>query len=106
MFKLISQVFTDKSQSVDHVEDTGVHRMAKMNAARRRTEELCLEGETTDSDDKKDILSRARDFEVGGSWKGYTSRGKDESERRNGYIAQDWQKRVSRLPGFKVDPEY
>src|SRR5262245_40084386 len=100
MFKLISQVFTANSQpkggkqSVEHSEDTGVHRMAKMNAAkasaaRRRTEELCLDGEITDSDDKKDILSRARDLEVGGSWRGYTSRGKDECERRNGYIAKD-----------------
>lgn len=112
MFKLISQVFTDKSQPKgrkqlqDHIEDTGVQRMAKMNAARRRTEELCLESETTDSDDKKDILSRARDLEVGGSWRGYTSRGKDECERRNGYIAKDWQNRCSQLPGFKVDPDY
>jgi|AGTN01.1.fsa_nt_gi hypothetical protein len=106
MFKLISMVFTDKSDAVDHIQDTGVQRMARMNAARQRTEELCPESETTDSDDKKDILSRARDYEVGSSWKGYTFRGKDERERRNGYIVKDWQKRCSHLPGFKVDPEY
>lgn len=106
MFKLISQVFTDKSDQVDHIEDTGVQRMARMNAARRAAEELCLESETTDSDDRKDILSRVRDYEVGSSWKGYTSRGKDEHERRNGYIVADWQKRCAHLPGFKVDPDY
>lgn len=108
MFKLISKVFSDKSEAetIEQIESTGVERMAKMNAARRRTEEPRLEFETEDCDEKKDILSRARDLEVGGSWKGYTSRGKDERERRDGYIAKDWQRRCAQLPGFKVDPEY
>ncbi len=103
MFKLISQVFSDKSEQVDHIEDTGVNRMVRMNAARRLTD--TVDDGDRECDDKKDFLSRARDSEVGGG-RSYTSRGKEEHNRRMGSLVKDWHRRMAHLPGFKVDPEY
>lgn len=109
MLKLIRRLFTEKppalSNKIDHAENAGMERMS----ARRKSIEmsqLVVPEEADDCEEKKDILSRARDFEIGRAGKGYTFKGKEERTRRMGSIIKDWQDRVRHLPGFEVDPGY
>jgi len=108
MLKLLSKIFTEKPPALEGAQDANISRMSRM---RRKTTEMVLMAEVLHDDGeqieaRKDILSKARDMEIGTSFKGYSSRAKDENERRNGSLIKDWHERISHLPGFEVDPTY
>lgn len=110
MLKLLSRLFREKPPAIELAQDGGLARMSRM---RRKTDEMAALVESMQDDDdpveqndqRKDILSKARDMEIGTSYKGYTSRAKDEHERRSGSLIRDWHERISHLPGFEVDPQ-
>ena len=111
MLKLLSKLFREKPPQIDLACDAGMERMAKK---RRKTAEMAaMAAAVCDDDDlleeqndaRKDILSKARDMEIGTSWKGYSIRGKEEHERRMGSLIRDWHERVNHLPGFETDPQ-
>jgi len=109
MLKLLSKIFREKPPAIDTTQQANMARMSRM---RRKTSEMeallqAIHGDDDSpeqTDSRKDILSKARDMEIGTSYKGYTSRAKEEHERRMGSLIQDWHERVSHLPGFEVDP--
>ncbi len=104
MFKLLHKIFIQKPPKIDHAEHTGMERMSRM---RRKTDEIVIaETESDEAEEKRDLLTRARDAEIGESWKTYSFKGKEENERRMGSIIRDWKERVRHLPGFEVDPQY
>jgi len=106
MLKLLSKLFKEKPPAIDTTQELGMARMAKK---RRKTTEMALmlsvigdddlDGEQNDP--RKDILSKARDMEIGTSYKGYSSSARDEKERRNGSLRKDWHERINHLPGFE-----
>jgi hypothetical protein len=106
MLKLLSKIFKEKSSPVDTTQEQGMARMAKR---RRKTTEMALMISAATSDDlddeqieaRKDILSKARDMEIGTSYKGYSSSAKDTTERRTGSLINDWHERINHLPGFE-----
>lgn len=107
MLKLLSKIFTEKPPALD-AQDANLDRMSRM---RRKTTEMALMAEVLYDDgeqieSRKDILSKARDLEIGTSFKGFSTRAKDENERRHGSLIKDWHERISHLPGFEVDPQF
>lgn len=108
MLKLLSKIFSEKPPALETAQDAALERMARM---RRKTTEMtamfqAVHGEDEQIESRKDILSKARDLEIGTSYKDYTTRAKDENARRNGSLIRDWHQRISHLPGFEVDPQF
>jgi Zn-finger domain-containing protein len=108
MLKLLSKLFKEKPPALDTAQDASMKRMSRMR--RKSTEMAALAGVLRDGEDqnesRKDILSKARDMEIGTTFKGFSTRAKDENERRHGSLIQDWHERINHLPGFDVDPQY
>ena len=106
MLKLLSKIFKEKPPAIDTAQNLGMERMAKR---RRKTTEMArmasaIAGDDLDDeqiDPRKDILSKARDMEIGTSYKGYSSSAKDFDERRTGSLIKNWHERINHLPGFE-----
>lgn len=106
MLKLLSKIFKEKPPSIDTAQNQGMERMAKR---RRKTTEMALMASAIAGDDlddgqidsRKDILSKARDMEIGTSYKGYSSSAKEYDERRTGSLIKNWHERINHLPGFE-----
>lgn len=101
MLKLLSKIFKEKPLVLDTTQDLG---MARMEKRRKKTTEMALtiarhEFEHEQNDSRKDILSKARNMEIGTSYKGYSSRARDEKERRTGTLIKDCFERINHLPG-------
>jgi hypothetical protein len=109
MFKLLSKLLREKPKALDAYQLAGMERMSHR---RRKTDEMAApstpprrsEPVNEGGGGRKDLLSKARDLEIGTSFSGYTFRGKNQNERRMGSLIRDWHDRISHLPGFEVDP--
>lgn len=106
MLKLLSKIFKEKPPALDTTQELGMERMAKR---RRKTNEMALMISAITSDDpddeqidsRKDILSKARDMEIGTSYKGYSSSARDSNQRRTGSLINNLHERINHLPSFE-----
>lgn len=106
MLKLLSKIFKEKPPAIDTKQDQGLERMTKR---RRKTNEMAMMISAIAGDDladeqfdsRKDILSKARDMEIGTSYKGYSSSAKDTNERKTGALHKNWHERINHLPGLE-----
>ncbi len=111
MFKAISQLF-EKGKEVDLVVDSpeSDDEMKRMTQMRTRITHNKLkalknpdqDGETQNS---QNLITRAKNSELGESHRGSATLLSEEGKQSIS-ILEDWQSRISHLPGFDVDPQY
>ncbi len=111
MLERLLKLFVEKPPKIDHSDLTGLERMNKM---RRKTDEIAKLHDVINDEDqsqsdgelRRDFLTKAREFEIGNSWKECTFREKHEKDGKTARMIPDWQDRVRHLPGFDADPQY